>query len=165
MAEGYIRVRTKGASDSDGYVLRVSNINSLQFSKGVETVDFTLPTSSAQGRLLIPISGLKEDYILQFELIDDGTNKAFSVNSIGSLTGLNKISTKEQTQFLLQTFMRSDLNASYSFADQWLVDTDLSEDEIVGHLTINGTSEEDSYFSLVEVQGTFKVGKNVFGLF
>jgi hypothetical protein len=162
---GYIRVRTKGASDNNGYILYCSNINTLDFQKGVQTVDLTLPTSSAAGRLLTPISGLKEDFTLQLELIDDGTNKAFSVDNIGNLTALNKVTTKEQLKFLINTFMVADLNASYSFVDDWYVSTSLSEAEVSGHLTISGSAQEDSFFSSVKVQAQFKVGKNVFSLF
>lgn len=160
---GYLRCRPYGADDNRGYLINFSNLRVINVKKGVNTVDLTIPSTGSDSRLITPISGMIEDWILEIDLIADGTNKAFSVDNIGNTTGLNKITTKEQLRFLLDYIILNDLNASYSFIDDYLFVAGV-DDEKVGFVTVDGVVDGEDFFSTITVRLNFKVGANTFSL-
>jgi hypothetical protein len=161
---GYIRCRPYGMGDDRGYLLQFSNLRIINCSKGVDSVDLTIPSLGSSSRLITPISGMKEDYILDIDLIDDGTNKAFSIDNIGNQTALNKITTKDQFKFLRDTLILNDLNADYSFIDDFLEVAGV-DDEKHGFIKMEGVIQGEDFFSTISVRISFKVGANTFSLF
>ena len=158
----YIYVQTEpislsGGVTKTGYLIYMSLINSLDFSAGVDTVDLSIVQTT--DRSLFPTSGLKKDFEFDFELIDDGTNKCFSVDNIGNLTPLNKITTKEQVNFLLNNIITNQAVARYFIYSEWL------DEEYYGHLIIRGRASGDEFFNKVTVRATFKSGANSLALF
>ena len=158
MADDYIKVIYNyivgTTTYTKGFKIFTNLIVDMSVFKGIETADISLPTSSS--RILLPISGLKTDPTLAIELIDDGTNKCFSIDNIGNETALNYSTTKEQLNFLLDNLMRSELSAVYTIYIDWL------DKEFVGLLTINGRIKGDSYFNNISLTASMKVGNNLF---
>ena len=152
----YLYVRTEGVTSLEGFRLDLSLVNALDFAQGVDTVDLSIVQTT--DRSLLPISGLKKDLDFNFDLIDDGSNKAYSVNNVGDLTVLGLISTKEQLLFLLEQIMVSNANAIYTIYNEWL------DRSFVGWVTIRGTATGENFFNSVNVRATLKSGANILSI-
>lgn len=157
MADDFIKVLFKDEFGvQQGFKIITNLIVDIDMFKGIETTDISLPTSTT--RALLPTSGLKTDPTLQIELIDDGINKAFSIDNIGNETPLAVISTSEQLNFLLDNLMRPELGATYTIFIDWL------GKEFVGLLTIRARATGDSFFNNISLTATLKVGNNIFNI-
>lgn len=157
MADDFIKVLFKDEFDvQQGFKILTNLTVDIDMFKGIETADISLPTSTT--RALLPTSGLKTDPTLQIELIDDGTNKAFSIDNIGNETPLAVISTSEQLNFLLDNLMRPELGATYTIFIDWL------GKEFTGLLTIRARATGDSFFNNISLTATLKVGTNIFNI-
>lgn len=149
----YIYVQTNGEDDLTGFRLDASIVLDLGFNKGIDTSDLALPSTAR--RKLLPVSGLKEDYNINIELIDDGTNKGYSVNNTGDLTPLSKNTTAEQLLFLLEDIMIENLDAVYNVYIEWLNRT------YTGILTIRGIARGTDFYNTISLTATLKVGDNI----
>lgn len=149
----YIYVRTNGTLDEQGYIIYMSLVDSVSFAQGIDTVDLSIVQTT--DRSLLPISGLKKDLDFSFKLLDEGTNKCFSVNNVGDLTPLSKITTKEQLLFLLDNVITNNANAFYIVYNDWL------DRSFVGMLTIDGMAKGDEFFNSVDVRARLKSGANI----
>lgn len=152
----YIRVYTEGRDVTTGFKLEIEIVSKLQFNLGIRTADLSLTSNNPGERLVSPISGNVQDYLFSFELIDDTTNKAFSIDNIGNETALNKITTSEQVNFLIASIMNSGLNLIFEIRNDWL------GLNIFGFLRIVGDVEGDDFFTKVLLKAEFKQGVSFF---
>ena len=153
---GYIRSYTKGSTNLDrsGAKLVVSILPTIDFNKGVNTTDLSLPSSTT--RSIVPTSGLVEDYNVVVEIVDTGVNKASTFDNAGTETPVTSITVKDQVNFLLDTLIKSDIKSEYEVYIEWLGKT------VVGFLTIRGNIKGDEFHSLVRFDASIKVGSNPF---
>lgn len=149
----YIYVQTNGVASLEGFLIYMSLVDSVGFAQGIDTVDLSIVQTT--DRSLLPISGLKKDLDFDFQLLDEGTNKGFSVNNVGDLTDLSKITTKEQLLFLLDDVITNNANAFYTVYNEWL------DRSFLGLITIDGTATGDSFFNSVAVKARLKSGANI----
>lgn len=153
----YIRVRTNGVSNPQGYKLEFSNLVSSDRQIGVDTFDLSLPNTDF--RSLVPSSGNKRDLNYEFELIDDSTSKGVSINNIGNENPVsNSITTAEQINFLEDEIFRGSIGIVFELHDEWLNKT------YFGWATLNLKPQEEENFSVVRGNIVFKVGGNPFSI-
>jgi len=156
MANDYIRVKTLGNSNNNGFKIIASIVTNFSFTQGIDSVDLSLPTSTE--RKVVPISGLKLDPVFQIELIADGTNKAFSIDNIGNETALGVVTTADQVNFILDNMSSPNLGAHHIIYLDWLGRT------FGGTLQIRGQATGDEFFNKVTLVATMKIGTNILGL-
>ena len=159
----YLRVRTNGISDSTGYLIYFSSVDSIDEPLGVQTFDLSLPQSTS--RLLTPTTGKQDDFNIQVKFIDDGTSKCYSIDNVGNLSDLSLSTTSEQFNFIRQNLISNKVVASYDLYIEWLDDgTSGTSGVMQGHANINNRVQADSSFSFFVASITFKVGGNPFSV-
>lgn len=152
----YLRVRTNGLSDTTGYLIYFSSVDSIDEQLGVQTFDLSLPQSTQ--RLLTPTTGKQDDFALQCRCIDDNTNKGIAIDNVGNQTNLGIVTTKEQANFIRDFIISNKIVAVYELYIEGL-------DKVFrGNATISNKLVGDSSFSFFTCNLTFKVGGNVFGV-
>jgi hypothetical protein len=154
MADDYIQVRVNGSTNLTGFKLTSKFVLDLDLFLGIDTTELSIPSTTT--RALLPTSGLKSDPTFTIDLIDDGLNKAFSIDNIGNETALNIISTADQLNFIKTNLISAKINATYVIYNDWL---NLS---FTGLLTIRARASGDSFFNTIQIIATLKEGDNLF---
>lgn len=158
----YIYVQTEkltlvGGVPKTGYLINISLTNAMDFELGVDTVDLSIVQTT--DRSLFPVSGKKKDFDFDFELLDDGTNKCFTVDNIGNLTTAGCITTKDQLNFLIDNVITNSAVARYFVYSEWL------DKEMAGHVKVRGRATGNEFFNKVNIKANFKSGTNSLALF
>lgn len=164
VSNNYIRViYDSSGSNKTGKKLKI-NIEPLERSKGIQTADIPIPTLGSVNRILIPTSGLIDDFTLNCVLHDEtGNDVAFDVNSSGVDSVDSSVHTiKEQWDYLFDEIAEVDTDDGGVFAIYELY-TEWNDTTYEGWLKVQSAIDNEEYSGQVEFRLVFKKGKNPLG--
>jgi hypothetical protein len=148
-------IRVKNSSNQSGFKLYFTGEN-IQRRKGVQTVDTPLVTSTSDNRLLIPTTGMVDDFVFEIRLYERDEEVAYSVSATGDETPTGYKTIQAQWDFLHEDILRSDFFIEYEVYFEWLGRT------FKGWLNLDTNILSETMSGEVSIKATFKVGKNPF---